>query len=161
MNILVSSEEIRLGLLEDQLLQIGLPYLEAGEDRIFDDADFLGFIKEMAASSNRAVSKFASQAAWEVWRAVDQRLSGLTINAKATDVLLLAVAVMAVRCTIENIERPGQPITLSRSRSHPTFYSKLKEACSVSGLPALFDLPDDSKLRSLASVLTSERPGSQ
>jgi hypothetical protein len=43
----VSNEEIGLGLLEDQLLQIGLPYLEGGENRIFDDADFLGFIKKL------------------------------------------------------------------------------------------------------------------
>jgi hypothetical protein len=145
-----------LGLLEDQLVQISLPYLEAGENRIFADAGFLADIKKTAVGLERAISECAPESAMEVWNAVDQKLAAMTIDAKATEVVLLAVVVMAVRCTIENSGGLGNPITVSRSRSHPDFHPKLKEACDVSGFPALFDLSDDSKLCTLAAALRNE-----
>jgi hypothetical protein len=136
--------------LEEHSLQLSLPYLEAGEDRIFDDADFLGDIKKAPASLHCGMIEHAPEAAMEVWTLVDQSVSALTIPAKAADVLRLAVAVMVVRCVLENIRKPGEPISVSRSRSHPAFHSKLRDACP------LFDLPDDSKLGALAAMLGSE-----
>ena len=145
-----------MGALEAHLLLLCLPYLEADEDRIFDDFSFIEEVKEKFKKLSDVMEKHVGGLALMAWNKAGEMASSVSVSCRATDVLLLAVAVTIIRCTIENLEGRTELITISRARAHKTFHQKILNLCSEGKVLLLNGATDDIELRNLLTVMNEK-----
>ena len=114
-----------LGILEQQLWQLCLPFLELDERALLNDAQFLIEIKVLAARTKVQMLAWAGDKFKEVHSLLSV-VENLQSNTAPTKILRIGWGLVKLQVLLRN-ENASSPVLWASVRLHPAFHPKLRQ----------------------------------